>query len=417
MNAKFEDIKIALKYAEENSPYYKRAFQKMGIDIEKDVKDYNDISKIPITRKNDFSKYNDDFLCVEHERIIDYVSTSGTMGHPVSFYLSDNDLERLALNEKLSFECAGVTSEDTMMLMTTINKRFMAGLAYFLGARKLGAGIVRTGPGVPGLQWESIFRFKPTVLIVVPEFLLALVAYAEANDIDYHSSPIKSAICIGQSIRNENLELNALGRRIKEKWDVDLYSTYAATEMATAFTECNQFSGGHLSKELLYVEVLDSSGEAVKDGELGEVVFTSLGVEAMPLIRYATGDMCRVYYETCKCGRDSLRLGPVQGRKNNMLKIKGTSIYPAQVNNVLDNFNEIKHYLVEAYSDELGRDQIRVVVPDIIEDSDVQAKLIKTLQDQLRVIPELCFQKVEAIIKQRIIPENRKPIKFVDNRR
>src|SRR5690606_39897525 len=100
---------------------------------------------------------------------------SGTLGEPVSFFLNDNDLERLAYNEMLSFRCAGVQKGDLVQLMTTIDRRFMAGMAYFLGLRKLGAGIVRVGAGVPPMQCDSILRYKPRYVIAVPSFILTLI--------------------------------------------------------------------------------------------------------------------------------------------------------------------------------------------------------------------------------------------------
>jgi len=158
--------------------------------------------------------------------------------------LTDADLDRLALNEYNSFKTAGIDEDDIIQLMTTVDRRFMAGLAYFLGARKLGAGIVRVGNGLPELQWDTITNIQPTVIICVPSFILHLITYAEANNIDYKNSSVKKIICIGESIRNSDFTLNTLGKKISQKWDVALYSTYASSEMATAFTECEAFKGG-----------------------------------------------------------------------------------------------------------------------------------------------------------------------------
>jgi phenylacetate-CoA ligase len=126
---------------------------------------------LPLTTKEDLQKFNDDFLCVPANKIIDYATTSGTLGEPVTFWLSDKDLERLAYNEAISFDCAGIKEGDVVQLMTTIDRRFMAGLAYFLGLRKMKVGVIRVGAGIPELQWDSILKYKPTYLITVPSFL------------------------------------------------------------------------------------------------------------------------------------------------------------------------------------------------------------------------------------------------------
>ncbi|MCB0424714.1 MAG: phenylacetate--CoA ligase family protein, partial [Mangrovimonas sp.] len=130
---KFQEEKLreTLAYVSLHSPYYKRLFSEHTIDPSK-ISCLEDLKQIPPTTKADIQKYNDDFICVPKEQLIDYVTTSGTLGDPVTFALTDKDLERLAYNEALSFACSGVRSNHVLQLMTTIDRRFMAGLAYFL---------------------------------------------------------------------------------------------------------------------------------------------------------------------------------------------------------------------------------------------------------------------------------------------
>ena len=163
-----------MTYLEERSVYYKKLFIENRIDF-KSIRSIEDLTKIPVTTKDDLQKYNNDFICVKNSEIVDYVTTSGTTGKPVFFGLTDADLERLAYNEAISFACSNITKNDTIQLMTTMDRRFMAGLAYFLGSRKLGAGMIRVGAGIPELQWDSILKFNPTYLVVVPSFLLKLI--------------------------------------------------------------------------------------------------------------------------------------------------------------------------------------------------------------------------------------------------
>src|SRR5690606_37390511 len=123
-----------------------------------------------------------------------------------------------------------------------------------------------------------------------------------ANNIDYRASSVKKAICIGESVRNPDFSLNTLGQKIEDKWGIKLYSTYASTEMVTAFTECGASKGGHHHPELIIVEFLDDQNRPVEEGTPGEVTITTLGVEGMPLLRFKTGDICTAYYEQCTCG-------------------------------------------------------------------------------------------------------------------
>ena len=284
----FQNSKLIelLKYLNENSPFYKRKFKSENIDISTITK-ISDLQKLSLTTKDDLQQFNDDFICVERNQIIDYVTTSGTLGKPVTFALTDKDLDRLAYNEAISFACAGVTKDDVVQLMTTMDRRFMAGLAYFLGVRKLGAGMIRVGAGIPELQWDSILKFKPTYLIAVPSFLLKLIQYAEANDIDFNASSVKGVVCIGESLRNDDFSFNTLSKKITEKWDIKLYSTYASTEMGTAFTECEFSQGGHHHPELIITEIIDENGQLVKKWEKkGSWLLQTLGFEALPLYAF-----------------------------------------------------------------------------------------------------------------------------------
>lgn len=405
-----------LLYLQENSAYYKRVFAKNNINISK-ISSLEDLQQIPVTTKDDLQRYNNDFICVPKSKIIDYSTTSGTLGSPVTFALSDNDLNRLAYNEAISFACAGITKNDTVQLMTTIDRRFMAGLAYFLGIRKLGASIIRVGAGIPELQWDSIKKFKPTYLIAVPSFLLKLIEYAENNNINYNQCGIKGVICIGEALRNEDFSLNTLGKKITSKWNVKLYSTYASTEMSTAFTECNAGKGGHHHPELIITEILDDNNIPVKKDEYGELTITTLGVETMPLLRFKTGDIVKAHTQPCSCGRNTLRLSPVIGRKKQMIKYKGTTLYPPAMFNLLNNFDEIENYIIEIFENKIGTDEIVIKIGTKINSEKLLSKIKDHFRAKLRVLPKIEFCEINEINKLKFTKTSRKPILFFDRRK
>ncbi|CAM3261182.1 phenylacetate--CoA ligase family protein [Aequorivita lipolytica] len=411
-----EKLKEMLRYLENNSPFYQRFFKENSIHIS-EIKTLEDLKKIPVTTKDHLQQFNNDFICVPKSEIIDYVTTSGTLGDPVTFALTDNDLERLAYNEAISFACCGVGKEDTLQLMTTMDRRFMAGLAYFLGARKLGSGIIRVGSGIPELQWDTILKFKPTYLITVPSFLLKLIEYAQQHEIDLKNTGVKAVICIGEPIREQDFSLNILAKKIKKDWDIELFSTYASTEMSTAFNECEIHNGGHHHPELIIAEILDENNLPVSEGEVGELTITTLGVEAMPLLRFKTGDMVQAYNEPCKCGRNTLRLGPVVGRKKQMIKYKGTTLYPPAMYNILNDFSGIENYVIEIFHNELGTDEILI---KIAADS-ISEELLLEIKDhfraKLRVAPKIEYATLEEIQALRNPPLSRKPIELIDRRK
>ena len=410
-----DKLKEVIAYVNEKSPYYRRIFRKYKIGPS-DINTLEDLAKIPLTTKEDLQKYNDDFFCVPKSKIIDFVTTSGTLGEPVTIGLTDKDLDRLAYNEAISFACAGITEEDVLQLTTTIDRRFMAGLAYFLGVRKLGAGIIRVGAGIPELQWDSILKFKPTYLIVVPSFLLKLIQYAETHDIDINSSGIKGAICIGESLRNQNFSLNVLAEKIRTKWDIELYSTYASTEMSTAFTECSKQQGGHQHPELIIIEILDDHNQPVAEGEEGELVITTLGVEAMPLLRFKTGDIVVAHYSPCDCGRNTARLGPVIGRKKQMVKYKGTTLYPPAMNNLLADFQEVKAHVIEIFHNDIGTDEILIKIFAPKASDRLLSKIRDHFRSKLRVSPNIELCTLEEIQQLQLSKLGRKPVSVLDKR-
>ena len=425
----FQDEKLrkAVLYLKEHSPYYQRLFEKCHININ-NIRQIEDLVNIPFTDKKDLQLFNEDFLCVPKEKVIDYITTSGTLGEPVTFGCTEIDLQRLAYNEKKSFSCAGLHPGNILQLMTTIDKRFMAGLAYFLGIRELGASIIRVGNGIPELQWDTIMRIKPDSIMCVPSFIPHLIQYAEEHDIDYKNSSIKKIIGIGEGLRNQNCSLNLLGQQIKSKWDVQLFATYSSTEMGSTFSECEYGCGGHVHPELIIVEIIGEDNMPVADGDIGEVVITTLGVEGMPLLRFRTGDMCAKIVEPCRCGRNSYRLTPLVGRKNNMIKLKGTTLYPPAINDILDNTDYVQNYVMYVQDSEAGTDDVVVKVglkadalarrKAFVENSGAIVEDLKNrFRAHLRVSPKVEIHSVAEIQAINFPPKTRKPVKFIDLRK
>jgi phenylacetate-CoA ligase len=402
-------------YVSQHSPFYKELFAANNIQAS-DIKTLDDLKKIPVTGKEHLQQSNKVFLCVSPDKIIEYSSTSGTLGKPVTIALTENDLNRLTYNEYLSFICSEGSPSDIYQLMLTLDRQFMAGIAYYSGLRKLGAGIIRLGPGVPSLQWETIIRLQPTAIVAVPSFILKLIQFAKEHHIDINKTSVRKAICIGENIRNTDFSLSLLGKKITDAWNIQLFSTYASTEMQTAFTECREMKGGHLQPELIILEMLDENNQPVAPGEPGEVTITTLGVEGMPLIRYKTGDICLYFDEPCGCGRSSLRLSPVIGRKKQMIKYKGTTLYPPALFDILTEMEDVIDFVAEVYSNETGTDEvlIHILPADISEECD--RRIRANLQARLRVSPHIKYITKEEIQKMQMPETGRKIIKFIDRR-
>lgn len=412
-----EKMREQLAYLKANSPFYKKVFAENRIDVEKILK-LEDLQYLPFTDKKDLQLHNWDFLCVPKEQIVDYITTSGTLGDPVTFACTDGDLDRLAYNEAISFTCAGLDKHSVLQLMTTMDKRFMAGLAYFLGLRKMGAAVIRVGNGIPELQWDTIQRIKPDTVMCIPSFILRLIEYAEDNGIDYKNSSIKRIVGIGEGLRDQNFALNSLGKKIKEKWDVDLFATYSSTEMSATFSECEYGCGGHHHPELLIVEIIGEDDKPVAEGEVGEVVITTLGVQGMPLLRFRTGDMACIHPEPCQCGRQTFRISPIVGRKNHMIKYKGTTLYPPAMVEVLTNANYVENYYITISTNPATEtDDVAITIglknhPDF----DVVKDLKDRFRAKIRVAPQIIIDEVENIRQVNFPAMSRKPVTLIDKR-
>lgn len=277
-------FKNHLDYIFNNSPYYHRVLK--GIDLNKTT--LKNLSSLPFTDKSAFENHNDELLAVPASEIVDIVLSSGTTGKPTRIMYTENDLKRLAYNEEISFAGCGINSDDIVLLTCTIDRCFIAGLAYYLGIRALGAAAVRNGLNSFESHTEIINRLKPTVIVGVPSFLRKLGLFLQSKGIDPRKTGITKLVCIGEPLRDRNMSLLKMGEYLEEIWGAKIFSTYASSETITTFCECTAQKGGHLHPELAAVEIVNDNGEVLPPGEIGEVVVTTFFIEGMPLLRFRT---------------------------------------------------------------------------------------------------------------------------------
>jgi phenylacetate-CoA ligase len=335
---------------------------------------------------------------------------------PTTVVYTEGDLERLAYNEKQSFASCGITKTDVVLLTCTLDRCFIAGLAYFVGVRAIGAAAIRNGHGTLESHCDVIRRVAPTVVIGVPSFLRKLGEYLVAQEIDLHAAAVDKLVCIGEPLRNAEMQPHKVATELEAIWGAKVYSTYASSETATTFCECTAQRGGHLHPELALVEILDEAGASVADGEVGEVVVTPLGVEGMPLIRYRTGDISFLETQPCACGRNTPRLGPVLGRKQQMLKIEGTSLYPQSVYSALDEIAQVKEYFLKVQTAGSSLSDHLAIHLSVVDEAVDGASIERLLQARLRVKPEVVIQPHSEICRTVFSPQSRKPIRFIDLR-
>jgi len=401
-----------LLYAQQFSPAYQKLFSKMNCNFSQF--ELNDLQSLPFTEKKNIENDQRSFLAVSPEKVADIVLSSGTTGKAIQISYTNKDLERLAYNEEQSFAGCGIVPGDIALLTCTMDRCFIAGLAYFSGLRARGATVIRNGHGSIESHAEIIRNMKPTVIVGVPTFIKKLGLAMQKKGQNPANSGITKIICIGEPLRGKNFELLGVGRDLEKIWNAKVFSTYASSETATTFCECTEQRGGHLLPELAVIEIINEKGKVLSHGEIGEIVVTPLGVEGMPLVRCKTGDISFLEDSPCACGRFSPRLGPILGRNKQLIKVKGTSLYPQTIFSILDDIPDVSNYYIEVFREEELSERLLVHVA--LSGGMTREKVEEILVSKLRVKPEVIIEGDTAIKQKVFDPAHRKPVRFFDRR-
>jgi phenylacetate-CoA ligase len=401
--------------ARRTSPYYT---ERLGSCLDAPaVRTVADLACLPFTSREDIQGRNQDFWAVPREERLEIVATTGTTGTPIYVAMTRADLERLGENERRGFSWLGAKPGDLFHVAITLDNLFVAGLAYHLGLQKLGVITVRIGAQPVRRHLDLMKQLRPSGMVAVPSLLLALARQSRKDGEELAAFAPRRAMLIGDAIRSQSLTSNTLGRLLETAWGGELCSTYGLTEAGLAFHECPLHQGLHSHPDLVITEVVDDAGRAVRDGEIGELVITTLQVEGMPLIRYRTGDVTFRVPGDCPCGRGGVRIGPILGRKQHRLKVKGTTLYPKSIEDALLSVEEVENFLIEAYTGDDETDRLVVRVGTLRDDPAFRALLDETLYAKARVTPEVHLATPAAVEALLFEGGRRKPRVFVDLRK
>ncbi len=394
------------------SPFYKPTLAKLVSPVRCSFP-LEALRELPFTAKEDLEARQDAFLAVPLAAVRDIVQSSGTTGRPTNVWYTARDLERLAYNEAVCFRGCGMGRGDRVLLTCTLDRCFVAGYAYCLGAQAVGAASIRSGLNLVEGHAAVLAHTHPTFLVGVPSFLHKLGQYLHASGRPPRG--VKGLICIGEPLRDASLQATALTLEMERLWDAPAFSTYSSSEIVTSFCECEARCGGHAAPDLGIVEVVDEAGRALPAGEVGEIVVTPLAVEGMPLLRFRTGDIGYLLDAPCACGRQTPRLSPILGRRAQMLKVRGTTFYPATVFEVLNGVPEVSEYYLEVGRDGFS-DHVRIHVALSLGGPEQKGRIQDLLQARLRFRPEVVLESEEAIRRHVYVPQSRKPVRFFDLR-
>ena len=395
-------------------PFYHRKFQEAGVTPE-DIKSLADISRLPTTRKQDLrDNYPFGLFAVPREEVVRVHASSGTTGKPTVVGYTAKDIETWSDLMARDFVMVGVEKKD--IFQNAVNYGFFTcGLGVHYGIERMGAMAVPSGVGNTERQLEIMMDFGVTVLHCTPSYALYLAETAKARGV----------------VDKLNLRIGCFGaepwsdesrRELEEALNIKAYDSYGLSEMmgpGVAF-ECQEQDGLHIWEDHFLIEILDKNEQPCAPGEPGELVITSLTKEAMPLIRYHTGDVTYIMEESCPCGRTSRKLHRFLGRADDMLIVRGINVFPSQIEDVLVSIPEIGSYfqvIVDRKKHGLDEISIQVELKDEAftgELSDL-ARIQKKTEEKLKSVLNV-RSKIELVEKGSIPRTAGKSKKVVDRR-
>lgn len=321
-------LKVQLKKVMKHSPFYQEKFK--GIDVE-NITCQEDFEKLPFTWKGDLREaYPLGLMAVPEEEIVRIHSSSGTTGTPIIIPYTQKDVDDWADMFARCYTMAGITNKDRIQI-TPGYGLWTAGIGFQNGAERLGAMVVPMGPGNTDKQLRMMMDLKSTVLCATSSYALLLAEEIAKRGIGEHIHLKKGVI--GSERWGDKMRA-----RIAKELGVSLYDIYGLTEIygPGIAINCDDSKGMHYWDDYIYIEILDpNTGEPVADGEIGEIVITTLVKEGAPLIRYRTHDLSRFVLGDCPCGSKHPRIDTLIGRTDDMVKVKGCNIFPSQIEDVL----------------------------------------------------------------------------------
>ena len=352
-------LRWTVRYAYENVPFYRKRLKEKGVHPD-DIRRLEDISKLPFTTRDDLkANYPFGLFAVPRERIVRIHTSSGTSGKPKVVGYTHNDLENWINLVARCLYMVGVRSNDTFQNMVSYTL-FTGGLGFHYAAERIGAMVVPSGTGNTAKQIEYMLDFGTTAIHCTPSYALRIREVAEEMGVDLAQLPLRIG-CFGAEPWSESTR-----KKLENAFSIDAFDSYGLSEMngpGVAF-ECREKDGLHIWIDHYLVEVIDpETGEVLGEGEKGELVVTTLSKEALPLIRWRTGDITVIEDETCGCGRTHPRIMRILGRADDMIIVRGVNVFPSQIEHVLMGIPELgEHYTIILDRTEDGLDEMTIEV-------------------------------------------------------
>lgn len=325
-----------------NVPLYKKRFDEIGL-LPGDIKSIDDVSKLPFTYKTDLrDNYPFGMFAVPYDDLIRIHASSGTTGKQTVVGYTRNDIDAWAQGCARAIVAAGGSKSDFVHVSYGYGL-FTGGMGLHYGAEKLGATVIPVSSGNTKRQVTILQDYGSDILCCTPSYAMYIGETVRDMGIDPKTLKLRAGI-FGAEAWTDNMR-----REIEEILDIKAYDIYGLSEIAGPGVsyECSEQTGMHVCEDFFYPEIIDpETGKPLPDGEYGELVFTCIGKEALPLVRYRTRDICKLSREKCSCGRTLVKMSKTRGRTDDMLIIRGINVFPSQVEHVLLDLGMAPNYLI-----------------------------------------------------------------------
>jgi phenylacetate-CoA ligase len=385
-----ERLQKQVRRAYENVPFYRQALRARDLQPD-DIRSLKDLEKVPFTNKKDFrDNYPFGLLAVSRDEIARVHASSGTTGKPTVVAYTRDDLEMWWEVCARNLAAAGITGNDTVQISMGYGL-FTGGLGWHYGSETLGATVVPASSGNTRRQIMLIQDFETTVFCCTPSYAIYVAEQAEEMGVDLRRTSLRVGIH-GAEPWSEGMR-----QEIEERLGMDPIDTYGLSEIVGPGVsgECTHHCGLHINEDHFLAEIIDpATGEPLPYGEQGELVLTPLTKEALPLLRYRTGDITVLNPEPCACGRTMARMARVRGRTDDMLIVRGVNVFPSQIETVLLQVEGVQpHYLIVVDRARGAMDDLEVQVEvseDVFSDNigrlrDLQRKAEFEIQETLGI--------------------------------
>jgi phenylacetate-CoA ligase len=374
-------LKQLLAYVWNNSPVYKKKLEAFNIRPG-DIKDINDIQRLPFTTKEDMrDAYPFKLFSRPVKEIAEIHVSSGTTGNPTVVGYTKDDLDLWAEAIARALGCAGANPGDMIQIAYGYGL-FTGGLGFHYGSLKMGLTIIPCSAGQSKRQIKLMTDFKPKILACTPSYALYMAEEAREMGIDPKDSSWQVGI-FGAEPWTEGMR-----KEIESTWNMLATDVYGLSEITGpgVAQECIHKEGLHIFWDIFFPEVIDpKTGKSVKDGDDGELVITTMTKQGIPLLRYRTRDIVSINYEKCKCGRTCPRISKIKGRTDDMIIVRGINVFPTQIEHVLLQIEGIKpHYqlIVDRKTREMDELEVLVEVEEKIFSDEISK--LKALEEKIR---------------------------------